>query len=520
MNYKKSPYFHIGRATELSGKDRRIYRALEIMPGFLSWGTILLTIFLSYFVPVWAAIFIIIFDLYWFLKTVYLSIHLRENWNRMKHNMSLDWEERLSSLNYKEIVHMVILPYYTEGNSIVEKSIKAIISSKYDKKKIAIVLATEEKAGAPAQEIAKKISEKYAHEFGHFIVTIHPANVPGEVAGKGSNISFAAEEARVRILDTNNINYENVMVSAFDIDTIVYPHYFNCLTWHFLTAEDRLKASYQPVPIYNNNIWESPALSRVVATSGTFWQMIQQERPERLATFSSHAVPFKPLHDAGYWQSNMVSEDSRIFWNLFMANNGDYRVVPLSYPVSMDANLAPTFFETAKNIYKQQRRWTWGVENVPYVLFSFIKNKKIPLSKKLKMGFIQIEGFWSLATNPILIFLLGWLPLVLGGRDFNSTILSYNLPIITRDLMILAMSGLIFSAVISFWFLPERPKNYKKGRNVFMVLQWFLIPVTITIFGAIPGLDAQTRLMFGKYMGFWVTPKFRRDTETGKGSVK
>ena len=82
----------------------------------------------------------------------------------------------------------------------------------------------------------------------------------------------------------------------------------------------------------------------------------------------------------------------------------------------------------------------------------------------------------------------------------------------TRYLMILAMSGLLFSASISLWFLPEIPKGYKKSRRIFMVLQWVLVPLTITIFGAIPGLDAQTRLMLGgKYrLGFWVTPKHRK----------
>jgi hypothetical protein len=197
---------------------------------------------------------------------------------------------------------------------------------------------------------------------------------------------------------------------------------------------------------------------------------------------------------------------------MFMANNGDYSVVPISYPVSMDANLAKSFWQTMKNVYKQNRRWTWGVENLPYIMFNFIKNKDISVKKKIRATLVQIEGFWSLATNPIMIFLLGWLPVILGGKRFNETILSYNLPVLTRDLMIVAMLGIILSAVISLSFLPPPPTNYKRVilTKIFMVLQWVLVPITITTFGAIPGLDAQTRLMFGRYMGFWVTPKHRK----------
>jgi len=508
MNQTETPYyFHVGRASDLKGSDRALYRFLEMIPGLLAWITLLGTVVISYFTPTFAAFFIIAFDLYWLLKTMYLSIHLRENWRRTRYNMKLDWRKMVEPLKYDHIYHLVLLPFYDESLDLLDQSISSILNADYDPKKILMVLATEERAGEKAVRTAATLKEKYADHFGGFLITKHPKNIEGEMPGKGSNITYAAKEARKSLLDAKNIPYEDVIVSALDSDTSMYRSYFLCLTWHFLTAPDRYHVSYQPVPLYNNNIWQAPAFSRVVASSGTFWQMIQQERPEKLATFSSHSIPFKTLHEIGYWQKNMVSEDSRIFWNAFMFYDGKYRVVPLSYPVSMDANLAVSFWQTLKNIYKQQRRWAWGSENLPYILFNFIKNPRIKFTKKVRVMFVQLEGYWSLSTNPLLIFLLGWLPLILGGHRFNETVLSYNLPYITRDLMVLAMTGLILSAIIAISFLPPMPPEYRRRHKLFMVAQWIFVPFTIVVFGALPGLDAQTRLMIGKYMGFWVTPK-------------
>lgn len=513
VNYK---YLNIGRAGDLENKkERRLYRFFETIPALLTWAT-LVGIFLgAWLAPVWVALFIIVFDLYWLVKTIYLSYHLRANWKRMKHYLKLDWEERLKNLKYDHLWQMVILPFYKEDFSVISATMDSLVKAKWDKKKMIIVLAYEERAGENAEKNTLAAYEKYKNRFTHFFLTKHPEGLEGEMPGKGSNIAYAAEEARKKILDANppagGIKYEDVLVSIFDIDTRPYPQYFLCLTWHFLTCEKPYRSSFQPVPVYNNNIWDAPAFSRVVATSGTFWQMIQQERPERLATFSSHSMTFKSLYEVGYWQKNMVNEDSRIFWQSFLKYDGDYSVVPISYPVSMDANLGPTFWQTAKNVYKQQRRWTYGTaENAVYILFGFLKNKKISLKKKLRQLFIQFEGCWSLATNPLIIFFLGWLPLFLGGEAFNKTLLSYNLPRITRNIMTVAMLGLFVSAIISTTLLPPRPAGKKKRKYLFMVLQWILIPFTIPVFGSLPGIDAQTRLMLGKYIGFWVTPKYRK----------
>lgn len=499
--------FHVGRASELKGKDRLLYRLFEILPGFLSWITLIGVVLLSFFTPAIAAYLIIGFSLFWLLKTIYLSVHVRHNWRRLRHNMKTNWSEMIVNLKHDHLRQLVLLPYYNESLETVRHTVKKLSETTGNKNNMIVVLAPEERAGDSAIEIASNVINEFKDVFGHTIIAVHPKNIPGEMAGKGSNIAYAAEVARTEILDKENIPYENVIVSAFDIDTTVYSDYFLCLTWHFLTTEDPHHTSFQPVPLYNNNIWDAPSFSRVAATSGTFWQMIQQERPEKLATFSSHAVSFKALHEVNYWQRNMVSEDSRIFWNLLFANNGNYRVVPISYPVSMDANLATSSWQTFKNIYKQNRRWTYGAENVPYILYHSIKNKAFPLWKKIHLSWVQIEGFWSLTTHPLILFSLGWLPLLVGGREFSTTILSYNLPIVARTFLTLAMFGLIISAIISTSLLPPRPKQYSRSRYISMVVQWLLVPVTMIVFSAFPGLDAQTRLMFGKYMGFWVTPK-------------
>lgn len=512
MNYLK-----IGKANEIEKKKNRIiYRSFEILPGLLSWLTIGLLILFSFRRPAWVAIFIIAFDLYWIIRVAYFYSHLGAAFSIMKKVRKTNWHEKLKSgdLNWKKINHLIVLPFYKEDKELIKQSIEALCKSNYPvKEKMIVVLTREARAGEKAQKISEEIKNEYEDKFFKFIAAEHPKDIPGELAGKGSNTAWAGKKAK-ELIDQLKINYENIIVSSFDIDTVVPPDYFDRLTYVYLNTEDRLHASYQPVPLYFNNVWDAPFFSQLAAFSTTFWALLNQERPNRLKTFSSHSMPFKALVDVDFWMTDIVTEDNIIFFQCFLKYDGNYRVVPLYYPVYMDANVGKNFKETIANIYKQHRRWGWGVETIPYMLYGFLKNKKITFRKKIVYGFDYIESFWSWATNSFIIAAFGWLPGFVGGIEFKSSILAFNLPDITGGIGQVAIIFLIFSAFFSINLLllkTEDSKNHKKKKFAWMAFQWLFTPFIMIFLIATPALDAQTRLMFGKYMGFWVTPKHRKN---------
>ena len=117
---------------------------------------------------------------------------------------------------------------------------------------------------------------------------------------------------------------------------------------------------------------------------------------------------------------------------------------------------------------------------------------------------------YSWATAPILIFVLGRLPLLVVKAEEKATALAQTAPYVLEWLMAAAMIGLFLMAIFSTFLLPPRPKQIRRVKIIEMVLQWILFPITMIVFGSISATDAQTRLMLGKYMGFNVTKKVRK----------
>ncbi|MDD3905949.1 MAG: glycosyltransferase family 2 protein [Candidatus Omnitrophica bacterium] len=500
-------------------KDRFYQRLFEIIPGFLTWTTLGGLFALAFIKPLWVAIFVITFDLYWVIRISYLTFLLVFAYRRLGKEKKIDWlkESRsagcVDGLEYKNIYHAVLFPAYKEGLDILTPSIEALEHANYPKDKMIVVLSIEERAGEEVWRNALSLKEKYAKHFFHFIATRHPENIPGEVKVKGANATWGAKALK-EFVDSKKIDHEHVIISCFDADTCADEEYFGCLAYHYIINKKRTHSSYQPIPVYNNNIWQARSIARILELGSSFMQMIETMRIEKFVTFSSHSMSFRTLCEVGYWPVDMISDDSVIYWKCFLHFNGDYSVIPMYVTVSMDVATEKGIIQTVIKQYKQKRRWAWGVENFPYVMMGFRKNNKIPFFVKARRAFNILESHYTWAVWAIIITFIAPLPLIFGGGLFRQTAIGYNLPSVAAALFRVSLFTIFVCMFIGVRLLPPRPKEVKRQKIVVMVAQWVFSPLVAALLGSTPAIDAQTRLMLGKYMHFYVTSKSRRQTHS------
>ena len=566
MGIKTSFSFPDPKVTER--KKRRVQRTLEMIPGLLTWSTLIGMLVFSFFSPILAALFIIVFDIYWLYRIVFVSYYsLKGHWLLLQHKR-IDWWERCQNIadpqqyvrlleerriaikdilrqtqwwnvrariallrrhrkitkhlvqvraliprandimDWREVVHVILLPTAGEPAEIIEPAIQSLADANFPKSQMIVLLATEERED-PSTRLPKVeyLTKKFSGVFRDFLVTTHVV-AAGEMKCKASNATFAAKEL-MKYLDEKKIDYTRVLFSNFDCDTVAHPEYFAALTYAYVTNPKRLQRAYQPIPVYHNNLWDTNAVVRIVVTGSSFWHLYQSTR-RHMVTFSSHSEPFDTLVKVGFWPVNMISEDSVIYWKCLAYFHGDYEVHPIHLPASLDAVLAETYWKTLKNQYKQKRRWAYGIENFQVTMRAIWPDRKIPLGKKLRVTFEMLEGHYSWATTSFLLAFLGWLPLVLGGESFRESVLAHNLPFITEVLMQLAMLGLFISVPLALLSLPPKPSRYHWSRYSYMFFQWFLFPL-VAFLSAFPAIDSQTRILTKKYFGeFWVTEKMRK----------
>lgn len=528
------------------GKRTPLYRFLEILPGLISYGAIILLFLLSWLNPVLGAIYLFTLISATLVKAIGVAYRTVQGNEVIKRASRIDWRTRIEDLenpheSYERLVgsnnnsyhfekhinnlkmlaimneqypkpsniyHIVIMTAYNEGFEILDPSIGAVQDTTFPNDHIIFVLAYEERGGEAMQQIAESLAQKYQGTFKKFLLVKHPANLKGEVVGKGPNLTYAGH-AVAEYVTKAQLPIENIIVTSLDSDNHMHPKYLDSVAYEFITHPNRQRLSYQPVSLFTNNIWDAPAPSRVIAVSNSFFNVISTMRPHALRNFASHSQPLQALVAMDFWSKRTIVEDGHQYWRSLFFFSGDYAVLPIRIPIYQDAVIDTTFWKTIKAQFIQVRRWYYGASDVAYVgsrLFVSRNKRCMPFWQLFPKFLRLLDGHITLAIMAPIITFGGWVPMIMNNTSHNMVI--YNLPNIISIIETIASIGLLITVMVSFRILPKRPAKYRKGRNLLMVLQWILMPVTSILYQSIAAYYAQTRLMLGLYMEkFDVTKK-------------
>jgi hypothetical protein len=525
-------------------KDRRgHYRFFEILPGVLSYTLLLMPIILSLINVTLAAVFVLAYMLIFVVRGLGGGFRGVQAFRVLRQHQKLDWPMLLKSLQDgklpegkstprwhsatlrrvqgqsdrlmpDDLIHAIIIATYNESREVLEPTIQSVVDSLYDMKQVILVLAYEERGGERVEQQANSLIEDYRDGFMDAMAIKHPSDIPGEVIGKGGNVTYAGRELQ-KYLEQKNIDPKRVVVTTLDSDNHPDRQYLPALSYIYAACPDPVHVSVQPVTIYTNNIWDAPAPMRVIATGNSFYNIVLSLRPHILRNFSAHAQSMAALIQTDFWSVRTIVEDGHQFWRSYFRFDGNYRVLPLYVPIYQDAVLTDSYRKTLKAQFIQLRRWTYGASDIAYVTDKgFFKPNKVPRFDLIGKTLRLIEGHVSWAAAPLLVLFAGYIPALFHPQSFAAN----ELPLILSRIQRFAMIGIVILIFFAVKTLPPKPARYKRRRSFWMILQWAYLPVTTIGYNSFAAFYSQTRLIFRKYIDkFDVTEKAVVD-ESGKAT--
>ncbi|OGM29754.1 hypothetical protein A2630_01265 [Candidatus Woesebacteria bacterium RIFCSPHIGHO2_01_FULL_44_10] len=487
--------------------EKKVLRLLEIFPGFVSWNLILLPYWGIFVIPNAVAYFVLIFNIYWFYQSLIIAFTSVLSHFRIQASVAYDWLADVKTFpDWEKVHHIVLVPTYKEPLHILERTLKALASQTLPTAQMTIVLGFEDREDPQERERKQKIlADKYQKRFANLVFTNHKLSA-GETVGKHSNQRYAAMEVKKRFIDTGKIDMNYTTVTSCDADHVFHSQHFAALTFKFLDNPNRFKRFWQPAVMFYNNIWELPALTRVPVTFMTIWNLSQLPRRDRLINGQNYSLSFKLLHEAGYWDPDKIPEDWGIFFKSLFKTGGKIEVEPLYIPLLADAAQSTTIFKTLKSTYNQIKRWAWGASDTPWIVFNYLTTKGVPFWDKTTRltTFLWAHLLWP--VNWFIITIGLTLPTIINPA-FGRTALGYTVPKLSSFILTVALLFLIVMIVIDNIYKPKRPEGFPRWRALLIPLEFVLMPISGFFFGALPGIDAHTRLMLGKYIEYKVTEK-------------
>jgi cellulose synthase/poly-beta-1,6-N-acetylglucosamine synthase-like glycosyltransferase len=481
-------------------------RLLEILPGFVSWFLITFPLWGSVLIPEIVAYYIITFNVYWLYRSFSMATLAIFAHFKINASQRYDWVGDLKTFDdWEKIHHIVVIPTYQEPLHILERTLKALSRQSFPTKRISVMVSFEEREGEAAIAKADALTKAFGAYFHNFWTTFHP-DIEGEVKGKSSNTSWGAKIAKQRLVDEMGIPIEYVTITSEDADAVLHEHYFSALAYHFLDSPQRYYRIWQAGIMFYNNIWRVPAPVRVMASVFSVFQLYVLMRPDSLMNFSTYSTSLKLIDEIGYWDVDVIPEDYRLFFKAYFATEGKVEVEPIFVPVYNDAAEADGFWETMVNQYEQIKRWAWGVSDDAYIIKRWLTVPNLPFWDKTLRVLHVLESHFLWPVNWFAITIGALLPPLINP-EFSRTILGKTLPQLSSTILTISLVSMVVIFVIDAINRPPRPHKVSILKKLLQPLEFVLLPVIGLFFSALPGIDAHTRLMLGRYIEYRVTKK-------------
>lgn len=479
-------------------------RLLELIPGIFSWTLITSPIWGSFLIPEAIAYFILFFDVYWFYKSFSLMVSAHIASQKIRAAEKINWLHKTKPLeNFDKISHVVIVPNYKENVLKLRESILSIARQTLPTKQIFVVLAMEERE-KDAPEKANKLIAEFKNTFGDIFASFHP-DIEGEVKGKSSNQAYGAKVAYEKLFISGKRDIHFATVSSVDADSIFDKQFFAYLTYKFLSDPMRYHKFWQSANVNYNNFWNVPAPVRVIAFFGSLWRTGVLVQKDRLISNSTYSLSFAMLKDVGFWDTDVVPEDYRIFFKAFYKLKGQAWVEPIFLKTSMDAPQSKGYFATLANKYHQERRWSWGVSDDPLFIKWWFTVPNVPFVRKTILLYnVLLDHFLWPANWFIITVAANVMPFI--NPAFSRTTLGYNLPRLAGFILTSCLIALLTMIIIDF----RNQKKYEsisKTRKFLFPLEFILLPLVGFFLSTLPAIISHTQLMLGKRLEYKVTEK-------------
>lgn len=479
-------------------------RALEIMPGFVSWSLIFFPLWGSLLIPWAVAYFILFFDVYWFYKSFSLAVTAFIASRKIKKAENENWLTLAKPLeNFEKMSHIIVIPNYQENIEKIKIGIQSLADQTFPTKRIYVVLAME-KREVDAKKRADFLINEFKGVFGDIFASFHP-DIEGEVKGKSSNEAYGGKMAYEKLVKGKIIDEDFATISSVDADSIFDPQYFSYLSHSFLKDDLKFNKFWQSANVNYNNFWNVPAPIRIISFFGSLWRTALLVQKDRLVSNSTYSLSLKLLREIGFWDTDVIPEDYRIFFKAFYKKRGQIWMEPIFLKTSMDAPLSSSYIKSLKNKYQQERRWSWGASDDPLFIKWWLTIPGVPFVRKtIMLTNVLVDHFLWPVNWFIITIAANIMPFV--NPVFARTTLGYNLPRLAGIILTVCLITTIAMIIIDF---RQRPKHHKvsKKRQLLFPLEFLLLPFVGFFLSALPALISHTQLMLGKRLEYKVTEK-------------